>query len=70
MKLFNTTVTSGKNTYSYFSTTGKVGGKSVRRLQQRGKPVYQVAKFPKGEKIELTVGKTDYVVKAIKALLA
>lgn len=70
MKLFNTTVTSGKNTYNYFSTTGKVGGKSVRRLQRRGKPVYEVAKFPKGDKLEVTVDKTDYVAKAIKALLS
>ena len=62
-------ITVSTKTHSFFSTTGKVGGKSVRRLNRRGKPVYTVAKFPKGEKLELNVGKTAYVARAIATLL-
>ena len=62
-------ITVSTKTHSFFSTTGKVGGKAVRRLNRRGKPVYTVAKFPAGEKVELSVDKSAYVAKAIAALL-
>ncbi len=70
MKLQTISTKSGKNTYDFFSTTGKAGGKAVRRLRRRGKPTYEVAKFPKGETLEVVVNATDYVAKAIKTLLA
>jgi hypothetical protein len=71
MRLITVSTNSGKNTYDYFSMTGKAGSKAVRRLRRRGRPSYEVAKFPAGgEKLDVVVGGTDAVVKAIKTLLA